>query len=136
MKGEIMKKILLCLTLALMLLSGCGDNLKEMESSYTVKITGSQSLKFSGHYSFVGIGGIPKPVNVESVVPVEFTGKGMAAVCVFRKTAAEGTLKVEILKNGKIVSASETTQPFGLISLGKIPDTDSLINKILSVILG
>jgi hypothetical protein len=136
MKGKIMKKILLCLTLALMLLSGCGDNLKEMESSYTVKITGSEYLKISGHYSFVGIWGIPKPVNVESVVPVEFKGKGIAAVCVFRKTTAEGTLKVEILKDGKIVSSSEITQPFGIISLGKVPYTDSLINKILGVILG
>jgi hypothetical protein len=121
-----MKKILLCLTLALMLLYGCGNSLKEMETSYTVKVTGSENLKVSGHYSFVSTGGIPKPVQVEAVVPIEDQGKGVAAVCVFRKMTAEGILKVDILKDDKVVSTSETAHPFGFVSLGKIPDTNSI----------
>lgn len=131
-----MKNILLCLTVTLLLLYGCTNSLKEMESSYTIRITGSANLKVSGHYSFVGAGTIPKPVNIEAVVPVEYKGKGIAAVCVFRKTTADGTLKVEILKEEKVVSSSETTQPFGMVSLGKIPDTDSIINKMSRAILG
>jgi hypothetical protein len=75
-------------------------------------------------------------VEVNAVVPVEYQGKGVAAVCLFRKTTAEGALKVEILKDGKVLSISETTQPFGVVSLGKIPDTNSIINKIIGIILG
>lgn len=131
-----MKKMLLCLTMALLLLYGCENSLKEMESSYTVKVTGSENLKVSGHYSFVGMGEIPKQVQVEAVVPVEYKGKGVAAVCIFRKMTTGGTLKVEILKEEKVVSTSETTQPFGIVSLGKIPDTDSIINKMSRAILG
>lgn len=124
------------MTLVIMLLGGCGDGLKGMEGSYTIKVTGSEKLKFSGHYSFIGTGGIPKPINIEAVAPAEYKGNGVAAVCVFRKTTAEGTLKVEILKDDKVVSTSETTQPFGVISLGKVPDTNSIINKILGAVLG
>lgn len=131
-----MKKILLFFSLFILLFSGCGDNLKAMEEAYTIKVSGSENLTVKGHYSFVGTGGIPKPVNVEFVVPIEYKGKGVAAVCLFRKTTAEGTLKVEILKDEKVISSSETKQPFGVVSLGKIPDTNSLINKILGVILG
>jgi len=131
-----MKKKWLCLTIVCILLYGCSQGLKEMETSYTIKVTGSEKLKFSGHYSFVGTAGMPKPTNVEEVVPVEYNGKGVAAVCVFRKTTAEGALKVEILKDEKVVSSSETAQPFGVITLGKIPDTNSIINKIIGIIMG
>ncbi|NTW07795.1 MAG: hypothetical protein HGB33_04355 [Syntrophaceae bacterium] len=132
-----MKKIsLLGLFFLLMLFIGCSESIKEMETPYTIKITGSENQKFSGHYSFVDTKGIPKPIHVDAVVPMEYKGKGIAAVSVFRKTTAEGTLKVEILKDEKVVSSLETNQPFGVISLGKIPDTDSIINKILGIILG
>lgn len=131
-----MKKIWLYLTLICLLSYGCSGGLQEMEASYSVKVTGSGNLKFSGHYSFVGTAGVPKPVHVDAVVPVEYKGSGVAAVCVFRKINAEGTLKVEILRDGKVISVSETAQPFGIISLGKAPDANSIINKILGIILG
>lgn len=131
-----MKKILLYLTAVLILFYGCGDKAKEVETSYTIKVTGTENLKVSGHYSFVGLAGVPKPVNIEGAVPLEYKGKGVAAVCVFRKKTADGTLKVEILKDEKVAAMSETTQPFGIVSLGKIPDTNSIINKILGMILG
>ncbi|MCX5857621.1 MAG: hypothetical protein NTZ57_06900 [Deltaproteobacteria bacterium] len=131
-----MKKILLCLVMALILFSGCGDSIKVMESPFTIKVTGSDKLKFSGHYSFAGTGGLPKPVNVEGTVPAEYKGNGLAALCMIRKTTVEGSLKVEIFKDDKVVSTSETTQPYGIISLGKIPETKSIINQVLGKILG
>ena len=131
-----MKKICMCLAFICLFIYGCTDGLKGMESSYTIKVTGTEKLEFSGYYSFVGTTGVPKPVNVKMVVPAEYKGKEVAAVCVFRKPTAEGTLKVEISKDGKVESSSETTQPMGVITLGKIPDTNSIINKILEIILG
>jgi hypothetical protein len=130
-----MRKFWICLILICILLCSCTDGLKDAEISYAIKVTGSEKQKFSGHYSFVGIGGVPKPVSIDSVVPAEYKGKGIAAVCVFRKATKEGSLKVEILKDGKVVSTSETEQPFGVVSLGKVPDTNSIINKILGMIL-
>jgi hypothetical protein len=107
-----------------------------MELDYTIKISGSDKLQFSGHYTIAGTGAMPKPVQVKGAVPMEYKGKGMAAACVFRKTTAEGTMKVEIMKGQEIVSSSETAAPFGIITLGKIPDGQSIINQIISKILG
>ena len=131
-----MKKILLYLLPALIIFIGCGDGIKGMESAFTIKVTGSDNLKFSGNYSFVGTGAIPEPVNIEGTAPAEYKGNGIAALCMFRKITAEGSLKVEILKEDKVVSSTGTTQPYGIISLGKIPETNSIINQILGKILG
>jgi len=131
-----MKKCWISLILLCILLCSCADGLKDMETSYTVKVTGSEQLKFSGHYTFAGATSLQKPVHVDGVVPVEYNGKGLAAACVFRKTTAEGALKVEILKDGKVISEAETAQPFGIISLGKLPDANSILNRILGMILG
>ncbi|MEE9911005.1 MAG: hypothetical protein K4571_04705 [Deltaproteobacteria bacterium] len=67
---------------------------------------------------------------------MEYKGKGIAAACVIRKTNAEGQMKVEILKGQGVVSSAETAAPFGIIKLGKIPDAQSIINKIIGIILG
>ena len=131
-----MKKYWFGLIMVCMILYGCADGLKDMEASYTVKVTGTGQMKFSGHYTFASTTGLQKPAYVEGIVPAEYKGKGIAAVCVFRKTTAEGTLKVSILKDDKIISEAETAEPFGIISQGKAPDANSIINRILGIILG
>jgi hypothetical protein len=131
-----MKKSIVYFILGIIFLYGCGTGLKDVESDYTIKVTGSDQLQFSGHYTIANIGQIPKPVQVKGALPAEYKGKGFAAACVFRKTSAEGTLKVEILKGQAAVASSETAAPYGIITLGKIPDKDSIINQILGKILG
>ncbi len=131
-----MKRSIVTFFIVIFFLSGCSDGLKGVESDYTIKVTGSDQLQFSGHYTIAGTGKIPKPVEVKGNVPAEYKGKGAAAACVFRKITAEGTLKVEILKGEKVVASSETTAPYGIITLGKMPDKDSIINQILGKILG
>lgn len=107
-----------------------------MESDYTIKVTGSDKLQFSGHYTIAGVEAIPMPVQVKGTVSKEYKGKGVAAACVFRKTSTEGKLKVEILRGEAVVSSSEASAPFGIITSGKIPDKESIINQILGKILG
>ncbi len=131
-----MKRSILYFLLAAFFLYGCGDGLKGMESEYTIKITGAGQLPFSGHYTIAGTGALPKAVQITGKGPMEYTGKGLAAACVIRKTTSEGTLKVEILRGKDVVSTSETAAPFGVITLGKIPDTTSIINQIIGKILG
>jgi hypothetical protein len=131
-----MKRSMFYILLGIVFLFGCSEGLKGVESDYTIKATGSDKLQFSGHYTIAGTEALPKPVQVTGTVPAEYKGKGVAAACVFRKTAVEGTLKVEILKGQAVVSSMETATPYGIITLGKIPDTQSIINQILGKILG
>jgi hypothetical protein len=131
-----MKRSKLYFILLIILLFGCSEGLKGVESDYTIKITGGEQLPFSGHYTIAGTGAMPKPVQITGKAPAEYTGKGLAAACVIRKTTVEGTLKVEILHGKEVVSTAETAAPYGIITLGKIPDTNSIINQILGKILG
>lgn len=131
-----MKRFILFFLLGSIFFFGCSEGLKGVEADYTIKVTGSDNLQFSGHYTIAGTGKIPGPVEVKGTVPAEYKGKGVAAACVFRKTLAEGTLKVEILKGKDAVASAETAAPYGIITLGKMPDKNSIINQILGKILG
>jgi thioredoxin reductase len=131
-----MKRSILYFLLGIIFLVGCSEGLKGVESDYTIKVTGANQLQFSGHYTIAGTGAMPKPVQVTGAAPAEYKGKGVAAACVFRKTSAEGTLKVEIMRGQEIVSSMETAAPYGIITLGKMPDKNSIINQILGKILG
>lgn len=131
-----MKHSIFCIMVMIIFLLGCSEGLQGVEADYTIKVTGSEKLEYSGHYTIAGIGAIPKPVSVKGVVPLEYKGKGFAAACVIRKITAEGKLKVEILKGRSVVSTSETAAPFGIVTMGKIPDAQSIINKIIGIVLG
>ena len=131
-----MKRSKLYFILIIILLFGCSEGLRGVESDYTIKVTGGEQLSFSGHYTIAGTGAMPKPVQITGKAPAGYTGKGLAAACVIRKTTAEGTLKVEILHGKEVVSTAETAAPYGIITIGKIPDTNSIINQILGKILG
>jgi len=131
-----MKRSIIYVLLGIIFLFGCSEGLKGVESDYTIKVTGADQLQFSGHYTIANTGQIPKPVQVKGAVPSEYKGKGVAAACVFRKMSTEGTLKVEILKRQEVIASSETVAPYGIITLGKMPDKDSIINQIIGKILG
>ena len=132
-----MKTWLFVIPLVAFILWGCGDTFKGMESEFKISVTGTPGLKVSGHYAFVATGEVPKPQNVEGTLPVEYQGKGLTALCLFRKTSGEGTLKVEIIRDGKVISASETQAPQGFVSLTTPPpETETIIGQILNRLLG
>jgi hypothetical protein len=131
-----MRRLILLFLITTIFLYGCSEGLKGVESDYVIKITGADRLPFSGHYTIAGTGAMPRPVQITGNAPAEFTGKGLAAACVIRKTTVEGAMKVEILRGKEVVSTAETVAPYGIITLGKIPDTNSIINKVLGKLLG
>ena len=132
-----MKKWLFVIPLVVFILWGCGDTFKGMESDLKISVSGTPGLKVSGHYAFVATGEVPKPQNVEGTVPFEYQGKALTALCLFRKTSAEGTLKVEITRGGKVIAASETQAPQGFVSLTTPPpETETIIGQILNRLLG
>jgi hypothetical protein len=137
MIGEAMKRWLFIVPIVMFILWGCGDTFKGLESDLKISVTGTPGLKVSGHYAFVATGEVPKPQNVEGTIPAEYKGKGLTALCLFRKTTAEGTLKVEITRGDKVIATSETQAPMGFVSLTTPPpEAESLIGQILSRFLG
>jgi hypothetical protein len=130
------KPILHCaiLFLCLLLPAGC-DLSKDASSDFTIKVCGSEGLKFSGHYSIVGTKTLPEPINAHGVIPMEYRGKGVIALCSFRKLTDEGSLKIEILKDGKVISESETSISYGFVSLKTpIPEKNTIITQIVRII--
>ena len=115
--------------------TGCLGDLKSFESIFTVRVSGEKDLKFKGYYAFPGTGSIGRPVNVEGVVPAEYRGKGVTALCMFRSTSPKGSLKVEILKGDTVIGASDTREPYGVITLGKMPNSESMVNLVIGKIM-
>jgi hypothetical protein len=128
-----MKKIILIVLLA-MIAVGCSKKLKQLESEYTIRVTGSSDVAFKGNYSFPSADSLSKPINIEGVVPAEFTGRGVTALCMFRKTVPDGTLKIELMKDNTLIRSSETSAPYGLVSISNLPDKESFYNMVLGKI--
>ncbi len=128
---------MLFLLIGIISLGGCAEVYKAVESDFIIKVSGTKDLKFNGHYSFVAAGSTPIPVNVVGTVPTEYPGKGVMALCLFRKTTLEGSLKVEILKGEKVVAEGESAVPYGVVSLKTpVPGKDNIIMQILKKFMG
>ena len=132
------KLILHCCILFLCLLSLTGCDLsKDASSDFIIKVCGTEGLKFSGHYSIVGAKTLPEPIDTHGVIPMEYSGKGAIALCSFRKLTEEGSLKIEILKNNMVISESETSLPYGFVSLKTpIPEKNTIIEQFMREVFG
>lgn len=118
------------------LLGGCGTS-GEMYDDFIIRVSGTVGLKFSGHYLIVKGNALPEPLNARGAVPLEYKGRGSMAVCYFRKLMGNGSLKIEVLKNGKIVAKSETSTPYGSISLKTpMPGTNTIVAQRLRKVFG
>lgn len=116
---------------------GCADGLKGMGSNFTIKVSGTPGLNFKGHYAISATVSNPNLQNVAGTLPTQYEGKGLMALCLFRKTAPAGSLKVEILKGEKLVAQGETLIPYGVVSLKTaIPGTDNIFIQILKKFMG
>jgi hypothetical protein len=122
--------------LSVFLLCSCGL-MKENEYDFTIKVSGSPGLNFSGHYSILGTGAQPEPVTVSGAVPFVYKGKGIMAIAFFRSLTQNGSLKVEILKEGVVVSQSETIIPYGYVYMKTpLPEKEAVIGRLLGGIFG
>jgi hypothetical protein len=122
--------------LCLVFLTGCGLS-KDTNSHFTIRVSGTEGLKFSGHYSIVGTKALPEPVHAHAEAPGEYKGKGVMALCSFRKLTEMGSLKVEILRDGKVISEAVTSAPFGYVSLKTPrPEKNTIIAQIMGKVFG
>jgi hypothetical protein len=129
------KMKLLTFLATILLFTGCSEGLKSLESDLIIKISGTPGVKFKGNYSFPGTGGMAQKESVEAATPAEYRGRGLAALCVFRKTETAGTLMVEVFNGSKLIDSAETSAAYGVITLGKIPDQQSIMNSIQGKIM-
>ena len=108
------------ISLLLVLISGC---IKSADSEYHITISGSvPAVVYSGTYTVVTSGGLfsgdnSKSTNVEGWGTKEYTVRGKIVSVTLEKEVKEGTLSVEILKDGNVVAQSETSDAFGKVSV-------------------
>lgn len=88
------------------------------ESDYTIRVSGTAGTSFSGTYAVVSLAGDSVAQTVTGSVPTEYNaGRGNLVTVTFEKGPGPGTLRVEILKGGRVVGTSETSEPFGSLEL-------------------
>jgi hypothetical protein len=98
--------------ITLFMLAGCS---KEKESEFTIRVSGTDGIKYSGSYGATGFGGDPAGNPIEGIVPEEYTVVGTVVSCFFQKKSGKGTLRVEIIKSGAVVAQSETSETEGVV---------------------
>lgn len=108
-----MKKLFLLVLVGFFVLAGCSGL---AESSFTIEVSGTSRLEFSGNYMTVTAGGDSTGKSVDGTVPARYTIKGSIVSCVFQKQSEHGSLKVRILKDGRVVSESESSAAYGVVS--------------------
>ena len=96
--------------------TGCGGSLST-DSEFQIKVSGTTGLEFSGTYMVVTSGGQSTSKSVDGVVPAAYSVKGNIVSVVFQKQTESGTLKVEILRGGKVVNSSDTTAAYGAVAV-------------------
>lgn len=110
-----MNKFVMLLLVGFFTCSGCSTS--SVESNFTIKVSGTSGLEFSGHYITVTAGHISSWELVGGKVPNQYSVSGNIVSCTFRKKTERGTLSVQIVKDGKVVSVSETAVSYGSVNL-------------------
>jgi len=85
-------------------------------SDYTVKVSGTPGLGFSGSYMVVTASGKSESKSVDGKVPQTYQLSGSIVSVSFQKKSESGVLEVQILKDGRVVSASDTSAAYGVVS--------------------
>lgn len=84
---------------------------------YTIKVTGSPGVKFSGQYYYYTTAyphnaELPTFKEVEGTVPAEYSFRGADVSCSLWIPSRQGTLKIQLIKNGNIVCQKESLDPY------------------------
>jgi hypothetical protein len=96
-------------------LSGCAGN---GDSDFTIRVSGSDGVIFTGGYNVTtSTGNSSSKIIMADLVPAQIMVRGNNVSVTFQKQYENGTLKVEILKNGRVVSQSETSDAYGVVEV-------------------
>jgi tetratricopeptide (TPR) repeat protein len=101
-----------------------------MVSNFTIRVSGTSGLKFSGSYLTVTVDGGSISKSVDGFVPAEYNVSGISVSCSFQKKTEEGNLNLEIIKNGMVISQTETSSAYGIVSASTTAEPKANLNKI------
>lgn len=91
------------------------------DRDFTVKLTGTRGLQFSGNClvteSFAGGGSR----SLEGEVPATYRFRGRLISCAFSKLTEHGTLTLSIASEGRTLQESSTSAPYGMASASAMP---------------
>jgi len=88
-----------------------------MSQDFTIRVSGTSGLDFSGSYSVMIEGSNCSSKAVYGTVPTQYEANGTAVSATFQKQSQSGTLKVQILKGNKVVKVEEATEAYGVVSV-------------------
>ena len=86
-------------------------------STYTIQVTGTSGVQFSGSYMVTDSSGGSNSQSVDGTVPQSYTATGTIISVVFQNQGDSGTLTVKILKDSTVVKQSTTTAAYGVVSV-------------------
>ncbi len=109
-----MNKFVMFLLVGLFACSGCSTG--SVESNFTIKVSGTSGLEFSGQYMTMTAGRLSTWDLVGGKVPGQYSVSGNTVTCTIRKKTEKGNLRVQIFKDGKVVWASGTNVAYGSVS--------------------
>ena len=87
------------------------------ESEFTVVISGTNGVDYTGGIIAIQAGRASRSTRVEGAVPREYRILGLQVTATIQKQAETGVLKVELYKLGQLVGESQTSEPFGVVSV-------------------
>jgi hypothetical protein len=86
------------------------------DSEYTIEVEGTHGTNFSGGIMEVRAGGSNRQQSVDGTVPTRYTAYGNIVSVSFQKKDVPGTLRVRILRDGKVIEQSSTSAAYGMVS--------------------
>ncbi len=107
------------------LVGGTVNDAVSGEDSVVLRISGTPGVRFSGNYATAG--GSQNISGTLGANPMDYdlSGKGVAGVNVVtanvRRQGSQGTVKVEIVKNGQVVQSKETNATTDTVSVTYSP---------------
>lgn len=118
-----MKKIIV-LSVVLLALVACVTSCSTSSSggfssnkTYTISVTGSSGVAFSGSIGGIDSNGDYISQSVDGTVPHTYTFTGSMVSVVFQNQGESGTLTVQILEGSTILKQASTTAAYGVVSV-------------------
>ena len=88
------------------------------DKTYTLRITGENSMKFCGTISITAANGKVTEHDVDGVVPETFDIMGRSVSVTLRKCEANGTLRLVLANSSETKAEGFTTRPYSSVELG------------------
>lgn len=104
-----MKKIIIIIIIGILALVSCNQ-----DSTFQIKITGTEGLEFSGNYLVTTSGGQTISKSIEGIIPKEYSVTGIIVSATFQKQVDEGILRIEIIKIQRSLPARKQLLLMGL----------------------